>query len=273
VPTTNVLEEERERQRHDELYTTERRTMRLQPADWQRFDNPRNAANPYIASIRKLGDVRGRVVLDAGCGTGWLSVIVAKRGAKRVDGFDISPAAIAVARELAMANDCLHACRFVEGSFYDIPASDASYDLVVGQAIIHHVQEKPRIAAELARVMKPGGRAVFYEPMSNARWLERIRLLVPLARGSDDPDEWQHKIRYDDLTPFKEHFEVRWEEFEMLQWMARLAPSSRRFLERVDVRLLDAVPWLRRYARGIVIEFTKPTHTIRSVPLDAAPCP
>lgn len=95
----------------------------------------------------------GLTVLDAGCGTGYGSEIIAAAGARRVVGVDISEEAIDYAR-----SSSLHAAsEFQVGGLHDLPFEDASFDLAVCFEVIEHVEEQPRAIAQLRRVLKPSG--------------------------------------------------------------------------------------------------------------------
>ncbi len=235
----------------------------LKPWDWQKFEAINVATNPYHASVKRLGDVGGLRVLDAGCGDGWLSSILAKRGAF-IDGFDISDAAIVTALRRAEVNRVSAVTRFTVSSFYALPYEDSCFDAVIGQAILHHVRNKRQAAQELHRVMKPGARAIFCEPFGNSLWLERLRLLAPIPSGApDDPRQWRDQFKYSELEPFHQLFEADWEEFQLLSRVDRVVswPRLLDWVGRLDLVLLRKFPWLRPYARAIVLEFRRPART------------
>src|SRR5438034_1206552 len=145
-------------------------------------------------------------------------------------------------------------------SFYSLPYDDARYDAVIGQAILHHLREKGQVARELYRVLKPRARAIFSEPFGNSSWLERLRLLVPVPSGApDDPTEWTRQLKYTDLEPFRSLFEIDVAEMQLLSRLERLVSSRRlvAWLKRLDVSVLRTCPWLRRYARTIVVELRR----------------
>ncbi len=256
-----ALEERTQAERHDNLYGFSRPAdLVMKPNDWEKFDSHETPIDPYFSTVKKLGDVAGRNLLDAGCGDGWLSVILARRGAT-VDGFDISEQGIRVAEVRAKENGAADRCVFKTASFYDLPYPNERFDRVAGVAILHHVTDKERVATELHRVMKPGAVAVFLEPFGNSLWLERLRNLVPVKSvAEDDPTEWKRQFKYRDLDPFRPLFDISVTEWEFFSRLDRVIRSARftNSLRRVDRSLLRWFPWLRPYARAIVIEMTRP---------------
>jgi ubiquinone/menaquinone biosynthesis C-methylase UbiE len=95
----------------------------------------------------------GRKVADAACGTGYGSRRLLAGGALQVDGFDLSPEAIAEARRL-------HACpgiRFEVADVTCLPTPDCSYDLFVSFETIEHVRDDLALLREVKRVLKPDG--------------------------------------------------------------------------------------------------------------------
>ena len=95
--------------------------------------------------------VAGRSVLDAGCGVGWGSVVLAGAGAARVTGLDIDAAAISDARRRT------DAVGFVRGDLADLPFADASFDVVVCYEAIEHVAQPLVVLDELRRVLTADG--------------------------------------------------------------------------------------------------------------------
>ena len=250
-------EEEAEAARHDRLYSelAASRSLAMHASDWERFDETPQPWRPYESLVRMLGAIKGKRILDAGCGDGWLSVILAKRGAI-VDGFDISPSAIKFAQDRAAINGVGNGCTFRAASAYDLPYPEAEFDGVIGSAILHHLGDKQRFARELRRVMKPGAVAVFQEPFGNSLVLERFRTFVPVPSMSpDDPDQWKQQFKYGDLKPFEKHFRVQVKEYHLLSRLDRVIPPGRTltFLERLDRRILASFPFLRRYARTVLL--------------------
>ncbi len=94
----------------------------------------------------------GRRVLDAGCGVGYGTQMLAAAGASEAVGLDL--AAEIVERARAGAGE---ATRFVVGDLLELPLEDGGFDAVVSFEAIEHVAEPERALAEFARVLAPGG--------------------------------------------------------------------------------------------------------------------
>lgn len=99
----------------------------------------------------------GTRVLDVACGTGQIAFPAAAAGA-RVTGIDIAPNLIARARARAVAEGL--DIRFDEGDAEALPYADGSFDLVVTLIGAMFAPRPERVAAELIRVCRPGGRIV-----------------------------------------------------------------------------------------------------------------
>jgi SAM-dependent methyltransferase len=106
--------------------------------------------------------VAGKRVLDAACGEGYGSALLGEAAASVV-GVDIDGPTIAHAG-IRYGSD--GRVRFIEGSCTELPLPDASIDVVVSFETIEHLREEdqPRMVAEFARVLSPGGIVVISSP-------------------------------------------------------------------------------------------------------------
>jgi 2-polyprenyl-3-methyl-5-hydroxy-6-metoxy-1,4-benzoquinol methylase len=95
--------------------------------------------------------VRGRRVLDAGCGVGWGCALLAVAGASTVVGLDIDEGALADAKERT------NAATFVRGDLQRLPFADRSFDVVVCYEAIEHVADPHTALDELQRVLVRDG--------------------------------------------------------------------------------------------------------------------
>lgn len=101
----------------------------------------------------------GDVVLDLGSGAGGDVLAAARRVGPtgRAIGLDMTPGMLDLARRHASETGVANA-EFHEGRIEDIPLPDASVDVVVSNCVITLSVDKPRVFAEIARVLRPGGR-------------------------------------------------------------------------------------------------------------------
>ncbi|GAB2878839.1 hypothetical protein GCM10027074_53890 [Streptomyces deserti] len=99
----------------------------------------------------------GQRVLDMGCGTGRFTVPMAERGAQ-VTGLDLSRAMLDVLGGKLAARG-LHA-ELREGDMAALPFPDESFDVVTSMLALMHIplQDRPKVFAEVRRVLRPGGR-------------------------------------------------------------------------------------------------------------------
>lgn len=131
-------------------------------------------------------ELAGKIVLDYGCGRGQASLIYLNRGAAKVCGIDISPVYI------QHATDAAHRAGYDEDRFsfrvmdaHQLTFEDGSFDLVIGNGILHHLDSELALR-EIYRVLKPGGRTLLHEPLADNPLLKLFRLLTPHARTEDE---------------------------------------------------------------------------------------
>jgi ubiquinone/menaquinone biosynthesis C-methylase UbiE len=106
----------------------------------------------------------GRKAIDCGCGPGSITVGLAEAvKPAEVIGMDIEPRQLEAARELA-AERKVDNVRFEQGSIYEIPFPDASFDVAVAHFVIEHLSDPPRALREMRRVLRPGGVAAIKDP-------------------------------------------------------------------------------------------------------------
>lgn len=135
------------------------------------FSNAPDAVHIHrnLALLLQAADLfRGADVLDFGCATGWLTLSLANLGCHAV-GVDISPQAIALAEAVHARRDLRPggSARFLGYDGRRLPLDDGSMDRVVCFDAFHHVRDQAATIAELARVLRPGGRIAMVEPGPN----------------------------------------------------------------------------------------------------------
>ncbi len=105
------------------------------------------------ATLELLGNVKGKKILDFGCGTGIYAKLLTKMGAK-VSGFDISGEMLAIAKRENPELD------FKQGSGYNIPFKE-KFDIVLASLVVHYLEDWNQMFKQVSKVLKKGGYFVF----------------------------------------------------------------------------------------------------------------
>jgi ubiquinone/menaquinone biosynthesis C-methylase UbiE len=218
-----------------------------------------------LALMNLAGDVREQAVLDAGCGQGDMTLHLLASGAM-VTSLDVSSGMIEVvrARVRRMVGDC-RGFTAVAGPLEHSGLPDASFDLILGKFILHHI-DVPEAAAEIKRLLRPGGRAIFIENGADNRLLavarERFtgRWGVP-RYGTED----EHPLTGRDLDVLRGVFsqvEAHYPIFECLVLFDRQVlhfryPRVSRMVRKIDDGVHRRCPTLRRFSYRVVVELTE----------------
>jgi arsenite methyltransferase len=129
-----------------------------------------------------LADLRsGESVLDLGSGSG-MDAFVAALGVGpegRVVGVDLTDAQLAKAERLRTEHGIDHVT-FQRGRIEQLPFDDASFDVVISNGVINLAPDKPRVFAEAARVLRPGGRLALADIVTEQPLTEAIVCNVDL---------------------------------------------------------------------------------------------
>jgi SAM-dependent methyltransferase len=229
--------------------------------------------NQFI--VESFGDLRGKRVLDYGCGAAEGGIYFAKLGAEVV-GVDVSPGMLQAAERLAAHHDVSIETRRVESD--RIPGEDAEFDFIYGNGVLHHV-ELDKARPELARILKPSGKACFIEPLTYNPVIEVYRRMASTVRTDDE-----RPLKFPDIERFHDYFgSVEHREFWLLTLSVflkfflvdRAHPAKERYwkkiytdaervrwffepLRRTDDKLLRALPPLRRLCWNTVITLAEP---------------
>jgi SAM-dependent methyltransferase len=121
-------------------------------------ENESNLINGYYgrpAILNLAGDVAGRRILDAGCGSGPIAAALRDRGAI-VTGFDASAGMLELARRRLGLDADLHLADLGR----PLPFPDSAFDDVVACSVLHYLEDWTDPLAELRRVLRPGGRLI-----------------------------------------------------------------------------------------------------------------
>ena len=241
-----------------EASRTAEQSLRIGPTVRQRYLNPPlDTAYPLEYAYALLGDVGGRTVLDLGCGSGANTALLALRGA-HVYALDLSPDLIALARRRIAVNQIETPVDLLVGSAHDIDVPDESIDVVFGIAVLHHI-DMEKTARETWRILRPGGRAIFQEPVRNSRVVRALRAMIPYR--SPDVSPYERPLTDAEIRRFAGHFRgFRARPFMLPHAsLAHVVPRALRYTEplyRLDRSMLR-FPSLQPFAGIRVFEVTK----------------
>ena len=196
-------------------------------------------------------------VLEYGCSDGGLSIdgLHLPKIARTLTGIDISD--VAINKAMRKAEHCGYRnCRFFSMNAEDMSFEDGSFDLVFGRGIIHHL-DLDRCYSEVARVLKPGGKAVFYEPLGHNPILNIYRNRTPDIRTADE-----HPLLMADFDKAAKYFSgVHVDYYGLASVASALLPGKVANFARHAGELLDGVilkiPGIRKYAWYSNIILTK----------------
>ena len=199
-------------------------------------------------------------VLEIGCGDGRRTAGFAQAGALAV-GVDISEETVQSARAT------FPTCHFLAADAQALPFPDETFDAVWSCSVLQYVDHQATIR-ETARVLRPGGRAVFLENLGGSPPVRAYRRLHRLMRwGYPDHQNPQHYLALSEISLFEEVFSrVSIQPAHILTAAALVVPTVLRLhklhrpialgpwrhllplLTWMDELLLDAFPSIRSFA-------------------------
>jgi ubiquinone/menaquinone biosynthesis C-methylase UbiE len=224
--------------------------------------------DPYLDHVAKQTG-SGRA-LDLGCGTGVISLALARRGFAVV-GVDHSEDMLAIARAKLGQAAASGSCQFVVADVRSLPAGDDEFDCVTCQGLLHHLAELESCLTELERVLRPGGFFYISEPSNEEtplkRVLSRLWTLKRMGRRPaipDGPESVEAPISANELASLLTR---RGFQFEM-EFLTHLRPLRSALPESLYLLLVRAVsrPWRRRRGDLLFVFGQKPLRPRASRP-------
>jgi len=126
---------------------------------WTEYIPEYKASEKHWKIFYSPEEVKGKSVLDAGCGTGIFSIIFSRNGASQVTGIDISEGSLETARRLK-ENFKLDNAVFKKADMLALPFPNERFDIVWAWGAVHHTLDPLKAISELMRVLKPSGSLV-----------------------------------------------------------------------------------------------------------------
>jgi len=230
--------------------------LEIHPGMFRKYRSPRELWDWRQMSALLLGDLAGKELLDYGCGMGEESIYLAKLGA-RVTSIDISEIGIECLRRRAAHHQLDIRAIQMRADQTEFP--DASFDRIHGLGILHHLGIDVGLK-EVRRLLRPGGAAVFLEPLGDSPVIEAVKgFLMKHARflgKFDEVTEHEHNLTWAEIHAATRSFaDVALYPYHLLLRIKRFAPA--RFhdhLRRIDHALLTVAPRLQHFAGAVVMQ-------------------
>ena len=165
-------------------------------------------------AARETGLNSGGAALDVACGSGKLTAELAKRAGAdgRVVGLDFSARMLEIARRDQRGIEFVH---FIQGDALNLPFDDASFDASTIAFGLRNLADPVRGLREMARVVKPGGRAVVLEFVKPPRgpvgtvYRLYLRTLLPAIGGAVSGDRSAYRYLSDTVDSYRTPGELR----------------------------------------------------------------
>jgi ubiquinone/menaquinone biosynthesis C-methylase UbiE len=158
--------------------------------DWDRLREGFFSEKVREKAVEAAGVEAGRVAVDVGAGTGFVTEALVERGLK-VIAVDQAPSMLEALRRKFPDREVVD-CR--TGEAEDLPIADATADYSFANMFLHHVEDPARAIREMARIVRPGGRVVITD--MDAHDNEFLR--------SEQHDRWMGFVRNDIRKWFRE---------------------------------------------------------------------
>ena len=205
-------------------------------------------------------NMKGAVALDYCCGNGEVAIEMAKRGASKVLGIDISSVAIENARSLAKKAGVDAVCEFKVMDAEHTEFADGTFDVIHEYGALHHL-DLPAAFTELSRILKPEGRLVCTEALRHNPLIHWYRKRTPHLRTGW---EVEHILGFPEIKSGRKYFaSLNLRTFHLAALAA--VPFRKVFLFEPLLGLLNLMdrallylPFLRRMAWVAVVEYRRP---------------
>lgn len=218
---------------------------------------------PYYLKYRQVVETEGKLILDAGCGSGYqaLKLAIANPGAKIV-GVDLSSASVDVARARVKMHDCDNV-EFHTLSIFDLPQLGLEFDYINCDEVISLFPDPVAGLQTLKSVLKPKGiiRTNFHNAYQRANFFRSQTLFKMLGLMDECPKDSEHQAVIDVMQALKDQVQLKREtwgaEFEKPESSQTIIgmnhlligdhgftiPDLFKMLEKSDLEFVSMVEW------------------------------
>ncbi len=193
--------------------------QRLDALTIERYRTPRRPWFNKEFRFRLMGDLRGKRVLDVGCGDGSNAMLMARFGA-RVTGIDISARSIELCKRRAELEGVESSTQFICSPLETADLLDGSFDIIWGDGVLHHlIPELDGVMRKLVSYAKPGAFFVFSEPVCLSPLMRRLRKHIPIHTDATPNERPLERAELATITRYLPDLEMQW--FSFLSRMDR----------------------------------------------------
>ncbi len=205
-------------------------------------------------------NIKGAVALDYCCGNGEIAIEMAKRGAAKVVGIDISPVAVENAGALAKEAGVDAVCEFRVMDAEHTEFDNSTFDVIHEYGALHHL-DLPAAFTELSRILKPEGRLICTEALRHNPLIHWYRKSTPHLRTGW---EVEHILGFPEIKRGKRYFtSLNLRTFHLAALAA--VPFRKAFLFEALLgffnmldRALLSLPFVRCMAWVAVMKYSRP---------------
>jgi ubiquinone/menaquinone biosynthesis C-methylase UbiE len=245
---------DREREFHNNRYGADQDPR----AKLDKWYSTMKESQDYFKSLIRANALEGSRVLEYGCGEG-AGHLVDFDSSSKCDFYGIDISDEAIKKAVVNAREAGFHVSYKVADAEDTKFESDYFDLVVGTAIIHHL-DTDRSMAELSRITKPAGCCLFFEPLGQNPFINLYRSLTPALRS---PDE--HPLCDSDFRIMRRYFKdvevVYFHCFSLAAVCFRHTPwydSAIKRFSRLDRYLINRFSWFGKFCWYCVIQVRNP---------------
>ncbi len=192
-----------------------------------------------VARVLEGIDLRGKRVLDIGCGSGGITAMLAYAyGASEVVGVDVEAPPCAAARALAKRKGVAERVAIRQVKPGGLPLPDQSFDIVFSKDSIVHIEDKEALSADVFRVLRPGGWFVASDWLTSqdgepSEAMKYYLKCEDLDFGMASPQRYRKALKAAGFQKIELRNRNKWYRKESARELKRLAGPERKMFEKL----------------------------------------